>query len=137
LYSWAAWRNSVLECKTRQQGEVTILDLSGRISVGEALAFGPGSGLILGDIIRELAKKGQKRILLSLKDVRYIDSSGIGDLVRSLTSLRREGGDLKLLSPAPIILEVLHITRLDKTFQIRDDELLAVQSFSEPFSATG
>jgi anti-sigma B factor antagonist len=127
----------VLECKSRQQGEVTILDLSGRISVGEALAFGPGSGLILGDVIRELAKKGQKKILLNLKDVRYIDSSGIGDLVRCATSLRREGGDLKLLSPAPIILEVLHITRLDKTFEIKDDELLAVRSFSEPFSATG
>ena len=127
----------MLEHKNRQQGDVTILDLSGRISVGEALAFGPGSGLILGDVIRELAKKGQNRILLNLKDVRYIDSSGIGDLVRSVTSLRREGGDLKLLNPAPMVLEVLHITRLDKILEIKDDELLAVRSFSEPFSATG
>lgn len=127
----------MLEYKHRQQGGVTILDLSGRISVGEALAFGPGSGLILGDVTRELAKKGQKRILLNLKDVRYIDSSGIGDLVRSFTSLRREGGDLKLLSPAPMVLEVLRITRLDKVLDIKDDELLAVQSFSEPFAASG
>jgi len=127
----------MLECKNRQQGDVTILDLSGRISVGEALAFGPGSGLILGDVIRELARKGQKRILLNLKNVKYIDSSGIGDLVRSATSLRRDGGDLKLLSPAPIILEVLHVTRLDKILEIKDDELLAVQSFSEPIAATG
>jgi anti-sigma B factor antagonist len=127
----------MLEYKNRQRGDVTILDLSGRISVGEALAFGPGSGLILGDVIRELARKGQKRILLNLKDVRYIDSSGIGDLVRSATSLRREGGDLKLLSPAPMVLEVLHITRLDKILEIKDDELLAVQSFSQPFAATG
>ena len=127
----------MLEYKNRQQGDVTILDLSGRISVGEALAFGPGSGLILGDVIRELAKKGQKRILLNLNDVRYIDSSGIGDLVRSVTSLRREGGDLKLLSPSPMVLEVLRITRLDKILEIKDDELLAVQSFSEPFAATG
>ena len=126
----------MLEYKNRQQGDVTILDLSGRISVGEALAFGPGSGLVLGDVIRELARKGQKRILLNLKDVKYIDSSGIGDLVRSVTSLRREGGDLKLLSPAPIILEVLHVTRLDKIIDIKDDELSAVQSFSEPFAAT-
>jgi anti-sigma B factor antagonist len=126
----------MLEHKNRQQGDVTILDLSGRISVGEALAFGPGSGLILGDIIRELARKGQKRILLNMKDVRYIDSSGIGDLVRSVTSLRREAGDLKLLSPPPMVLEVLQITRLDKILEIKDDELLAVQSFSEPFAAT-
>ena len=127
----------MLEHKSRQQGDVTILDLSGRISVGEALAFGPGSGLILGDVIRDLARKGQKRILLNLKDVKYVDSSGIGDLVRSATSLRREGGDLKLLSPAPMVLEVLRITRLDKILEIKDNELLAVQSFSEPFSATG
>ena len=127
----------MLEYKNRQQGDVTILDLSGRIGVGEALAFGPASGLILGDVFRAFAKKGQKRILLNLKHVRYIDSSGVGDLVHSATSLRRQGGDLKLLSPAPMVLEVLQITRLDKVFQIKDDELLAVQSFSEPFAPTG
>jgi len=127
----------MLEYKSRQQGGVTILDLSGRISVGEALAFGAGSGLILGDVIRELAQKGQQRILLNLKEVRYIDSSGIGDLVRSSTYLRRQGGDLKLLSPAPMVLEVLRITRLDKLFEITDDELSAVKSFSEPFAAAG
>jgi anti-sigma B factor antagonist len=127
----------MLEYKSRQQGDVTILDLSGRISVGEALAFGPGSGLILGQVIRELAEKGQKRILLNLKDVKYIDSSGVGDLVRSVTSLRRQGGDLKLLSPSPMVLEVLRITRLDRVLDIKDDELSAVQSFTEPFAATG
>jgi anti-sigma B factor antagonist len=127
----------MLEHKSRQQGDVTILDLSGRISVGEALAFGPGSGLILGEVIRELARKGQKKILLNLKDVKYIDSSGIGDLVRSVTSLRREGGDLRLLSPAPMVVEVLHITRLDKIFDIKDNESSAIQSFSQPFAATG
>ena len=127
----------MLEYKSRQQGDVTILDLSGRISVGEALAFGPGSGLVLGQVIRELAEKGQKRILLNLKDVKYIDSSGVGDLVRSVTSLRRQGGDLKLLSPSPMVLEVLRITRLDRVLDIKDDELLAVQSFSEPIAATG
>ena len=127
----------MLEYKSRQQGDVTILDLSGRISVGEALAFGPGSGLILGQVIRELAEKGQKRILLNLKDVKYIDSSGVGDLVRSVTSLRRQGGDLKLLSLAPMVLEVLRITRLDRMLDIKDDESAAVQSFSEPFAATG
>lgn len=127
----------MLEYKSRQQGDVTILDLSGRISVGEALAFGPGSGLVLGQLIRELAEKGQKRVLLNLKDVKYIDSSGVGDLVRSATSLRRQGGDLKLLSPAPMVLEILQITRLDRVLDIKDDESLAVQSFSEPFAATG
>jgi anti-sigma B factor antagonist len=127
----------MLEYKNRQQGEVTIVDLSGRISVGVAMAFGPGSGLVLGDVIRELAKKGQKRILLNLKNVKYIDSSGVGDLVRSVTTLRQQGGDLKLLSPAPMVLEVLRITCLDRIFEIKDDESSAVRSFSEPIAARG
>lgn len=127
----------MLEYKSRQSSDVTILDLSGRISVGEALAFGPGSGRTIGDIIRDFTNKGQKKILLNLRDVKYIDSSGVGDLVRSVTGLRREGSDLKLLSPAPAVLEVLRLTRLDRVFDIKDDELSAVKSFSEPFAETG
>jgi len=127
----------MLEYKIRQSGDVTILDLSGRISVGEALAFGPGSGVVLTDVIGELAKKDQKKILLNLKAVKYIDSSGIGDLVRNYTSLRRQGGELKLLSPTPTVLEALRITHLDRILDIKEDEQLAVQSFSKPISAAG
>ena len=68
----------MLDYKIRQAGDVTILDLAGRMSVGEALAFGPGSGTVLGDVIRELANKGHRKILLNLRDVKYIDSSGMG-----------------------------------------------------------
>ena len=127
----------MLEYKIRQSGDVTMLDLSGRISVGEALAFGPGSGVVLTDVIGELAKKGQRKILLNLKAVKYIDSSGIGELVRTYTSLRRQGGDLKLLSPTPTVLEALRITHLDRILDIKEDEQLAVQSFSKPISAAG
>jgi len=127
----------MLEYKIRQSGDVTMLDLSGRISVGEALAFGPGSGVVLSDVIAELAKKGQRKILLNLKGVKYIDSSGIGELVRNYTSLRRQGGELKLLSPTPTVLEALRITHLDKILDIKEDEQLAVQSFSKPISAGG
>jgi anti-sigma B factor antagonist len=122
----------MLEYKIRQSGDVTILDLSGRISVGEALAFGPGSGVVLAAIIGELVKKGQRKILLNLTNVQYIDSSGIGDLVRNYTSLRRQGGDLKLLNPSPTVLDALRITHLDRILDIREDEQLAVQSFSKP-----
>jgi anti-sigma B factor antagonist len=125
----------MLEYKIRQSGDVTMLDLSGRISVGEALAFGPGSGVVLATVIGELVKKGQRKILLNLKDVKYIDSSGIGDLVRNYTSLRRQGGDLKLLSPSPTVLEALRLTHLDRIFDIKEDERLAVQSFSKPIVA--
>ena len=127
----------MLEYKIRQSGDVTMLDLSGRISVGEALAFGPGSGVVLTDVIGELAKKGQRKILLNLKAVKYIDSSGIGELVRNYASLRRQGGELKLLSPPPTVLEALRITHLDRILDIKEDEQLAVQSFSKPISTAG
>ena len=127
----------MLEYKIRQSGDVTMLDLSGRISVGEALAFGPGSGVVLADVIGELAKKGQRKILLNLKAVKYIDSSGLGELVRNYTSLRRQGGELKLLSPHPTVLEALRITHLDRILDIKEDEQLAVQSFSKPISTAG
>ena len=127
----------MLEYKIRQSGDVTMLDLSGRISVGEALAFGPGSGVILADVIGKLARKGQRKILLNLKAVKYIDSSGLGELVRNYTSLRRQGGELKLLSPSPTVLEALRITHLDRILDIKEDEQLAVQSFSKPISTAG
>ena len=125
----------MLEYKIRQTREVTILDLTGRISVGEALAFGPGSGTVLSDVIRDLASKGHRKILLNLKDVKYIDSSGMGDVMRSFTGLQRLGGELKLLSPAPRVLEVLQVTRLHKVLQIEDDEVSAIQAFSKQRSA--
>ncbi len=125
----------MLDYKIRQAGDVTILDLAGRISVGEALAFGPGSGTVLGDVIRELANKGHRKILLNLRDVKYIDSSGMGDVVRSFTSLRRQGGDLKLFGPTLPVLEVLRITNLHKVLEIKDDEASAVQSFSKQTAA--
>jgi anti-sigma B factor antagonist len=125
----------MLDYKIRQAGDVTIVDLAGRISVGEALAFGPGSGTVLGDVIRELANKGHRKILLNLRDVKYIDSSGMGDVVRSFTSLRRQGGDLKLFGPTPPVLEVLRITNLHKVLEIKDDEASALQSFSKQTAA--
>ena len=121
----------MLEYKIRQTREVTILDLSGRISVGEALAFGPGSGTVLSDVIRDLTSKGHRKILLNLKDVKYIDSSGMGDVMRSFTGLQRLGGELRLLSPAPRVLEVLQVTRLHKVLKIEDDEVSAIQAFSK------
>jgi anti-sigma B factor antagonist len=128
---------SMLEYKVRQSGDVTVLDLSGRISVGEALAFGPGSGVVLADVIGELTKRGKRKILLNLKAVKYIDSSGIGELVRNFTSLRRQGGELKLLSPTAAVLEALRITHLDRILDIKEDEQLAVHSFSKPISMAG
>jgi anti-sigma B factor antagonist len=119
----------------RQAGDVTILDLSGRLSLGEEVAFGPGSGVVLGDTVRELTKKGQKKFVLNLAGVTYVDSSGVGQLVGALTTSRNQGGDTKLLNPPSQILDLLRITKLDTAFDIHNDEATAIQSFSKGTAA--
>ncbi len=120
-----------LEYKVRRTGDVAILDLSGRLSLGEAVAFGPGSGVVLSETIRELTKKGQKKILLNLAEVNYVDSSGVGQLVGALTTARKQGGDLKLLKPSSQVRDLLKITKMDSVFDIQEDEAAAIQSFSK------
>jgi anti-sigma B factor antagonist len=120
---------------TRQSGDVTILDLTGRLSLGEEVAFGPGSGVVLGDTVRELTKKGQKKFVLNLAGVTYVDSSGVGQLVGALTTSRNQGGDTKLLNPSSQILDLLRITKLDTAFDIHNDEAVAIQSFSKGTAA--
>ncbi len=120
-----------LKYNVRQTGDVTILDLNGRLSLGEEVAFGPGSGVVLSETIRELAKKGQKKILLNLAEVTYVDSSGVGQLVGALTTARRQGGDIKLLKPSSQVLELLKTTKMDSVFDIQEDEAAAIRLFSK------
>jgi anti-sigma B factor antagonist len=124
-----------LKYDVRQTRDVTILDLNGRLSLGEALAFGPGSGLVLSETIREFTKKGQKKILLNLAGVTYVDSSGVGQLVGALTTARNQSGDIKLLKPSVHVLELLKTTKLDGVFDIHEDETAAIQSFSRSAGA--
>ncbi len=124
-----------LKYSMRQTGDVAILDLDGRLSLGEAVAFGPGSGLVLGETMRELTKKGQKKILLNLAEVTYVDSSGVGQLVGALTTARNQGGDIKLLKPPRQVLDLLKTTKLDTVFDIQQDEAAAIQSFSKGAAA--
>jgi anti-sigma B factor antagonist len=119
-----------LEENVRQIGDVAILDLSGRLSLGEALAFGPGSGVLLAEAIRELTKKGEKKILLNLAGVTYVDSSGVGQLMGALVTARNQGGDLKLLKPSNQILNLLRVTKLTDVFDVRQDQAAAIQAFS-------
>ena len=125
----------MLESKIRRTGDVTILDLEGRISLTDALWS--ASGVELGKVIRELVKNGERKILLNLKGVTYVDSSGIGELTGGLTSVKRQGGELKLVNPSPRVLELLRMTRLDTMFDIRDDENSAIQAFSSRLAAAG
>jgi anti-sigma B factor antagonist len=124
-----------LTYEIRQTGDVTILDLSGRLRLGEEVAFGPGSGVVLGETVRELAKKGQRKILLNLAGLTYVDSSGVGQLVGALTSARNQGGDVKLLKPSTQILGLLRTTKLDTVFDIQEDEAAALQAFSKAAAA--
>jgi len=125
-----------LKYNVRQTSDVAILDLNGRLSLGEAVAFGPGSGVVLSEAVRELTKKGQKKILLNLAEVNYVDSSGVGQLVGALTTARNQGGDVKLLKPSVQILDLLKTTKLDSVFDIQEDEAAAIQSFSKGAGAT-
>ena len=111
-----------MKASSRQINGVTVVDMSGRITLGEG-------SVILRDTIRDLLSKGQKKILLNLGDVTYIDSSGIGELVSAFTSVRNQGGELKLLNLTNKVHDLLQITKLYTVFDIKDDEAVAVGSF--------
>jgi anti-sigma B factor antagonist len=113
-----------MKSSTRQIDGVTIVDLSGRITLGEG-------SVVLRDTVRDLLGKGNKRILLNLGDVNYIDSSGIGELVSAFTTVRNQGGDLKLLNLTKKVHDLLQITKLYTVFDVKDDETAAVKAFSK------
>lgn len=125
-----------MNCKIRQVEDVTVLDLTGRFSLGEAVAFGPGSGLILSETVRDLTKNGRKKILLNLAGVTYVDSSGVGQLVGALTSARKQGVELKLLSPNKQLVDLLKLSKLDTAFDISEQGKAAVASFAKGAAAS-
>jgi anti-sigma B factor antagonist len=109
--------------KIRQVGDVTIVDMSGRIVLGE------GSST-LRDALRDLVTHGDKKILLNLGDVSYIDSSGVGELVAGFTTVTNRGGQLKLLNLTKRVQDLLQITKLYTVFDVHDNEAHALKSFS-------
>ncbi len=111
-----------MKASTRQVDGVTIIDLSGRITLGEG-------SVILRDTIRNSIGQGVKKIILNLGDVTYIDSSGIGELVSAYTSVRNQGGELKLLNLTKKVHDLLQITKLYTVFDVKDDETSAIQAF--------
>jgi anti-sigma B factor antagonist len=113
-----------LKSSTRQVDGITVLDLSGRITLGEG-------SVVLRDTIREILGKGEKKILLNLGDVTYIDSSGIGELVSAFTAVRKEGGELKLLNLTKKVHDLLQITKLYTVFDVKDDEAAAISSYTK------
>jgi anti-sigma B factor antagonist len=108
---------------TRQVGDVTVIDAAGRITLGEGAST-------FRDSIRDLAASGQKKLLLNLADVSYIDSSGIGEMVSGFTTIANQGGSMKLLNLTKRVKDLLQITKLYTVFEVFDDEAAAVRSFS-------
>src|SRR5205807_6125757 len=112
-----------MKASTRQVDGVTIVDLSGRITLGEG-------SVVLRDTIKDLLGKNQKKILLNLGDVSYIDSSGIGELVSGFTTVTNSGGNLKLLNLNKRVKDLLQITKLYTVFDVHEDEAGAIRSFA-------
>ena len=116
-----------LALESRDVGQVTILDMRGRITLGDEIGD-------LRSAVRNLVAKGRKKIILNLAEVDYIDSSGVGELVGCFTTVRNAGGELKLLNLSKKVHDVLHVTKLYTVFDIREDEFNAVKSFDYFFA---
>lgn len=112
-----------LNISERQAGDVTILDLDGKVTIGEG-------SVALRNAIRRLIGEGKKKILLNLASVGYVDSSGIGELVSSFTTVNKEGGQLKLLNLTQKIQDLLAITKLLTVFDVFENEGEALGSYN-------
>lgn len=112
-----------LTTKTRQIGDVTIVDLHGKITLGENTG-------ILRDELRSLLSQGKKHIVLNLANVSYVDSAGLGELVGAYTTATNQGGAVKLLNMQSKMKDLMQITKLHTIFPAYDDEQEALKSFS-------
>jgi anti-sigma B factor antagonist len=112
---------------TREVDHVTVVDIHGRIVLGQEIGT-------LRDAVRALVSEGKKKIVLNLAEVDFIDSSGVGELVGSFTTVRSAGGELKLLNLSPKVHDILNVTKLYTVFDIKDDEFTAIKSFDYFFA---
>jgi len=110
-----------LSVKSRKADEVVVLDLSGKLTIGEPV-------LLLRETLRTHVNEGDRRIILNLGDVGYIDSSGLGELVSSYTTIRNKGGDVKLLKLTTKTRDLLQMTKLLTVFDVYEDEAKAIAS---------
>ena len=111
-----------VKLSTRKVGEVTVVDASGRITLGDGAST-------FRDTVRELVGAGNKKLLINMAEVSYIDSSGIGELVSGFTTVTGQGGQMKLLKLTNRVKDLLQITKLYTVFEVSDDEAAAVASF--------
>jgi anti-sigma B factor antagonist len=112
-----------MDIAERAVSDVTVLDLKGKMTLGEG-------DELLKDKINSLLQQGKKKLVLNLEGVPYIDSAGLGEIVRTYTTVSRQGGSLKLLNLTKRIEDLLSITKLLTVFETFDTEAEAIQSFS-------
>jgi anti-sigma B factor antagonist len=111
-----------LKASSREIGDVTVIDLDGRITLGD------GSALLRG-LLRENLNKGHVKLLLNLAGITYLDSTGLGELVSGYRLVKSNGGELKLLNLNKKVSDLLQVTKLYTVFDIHNDETQAVASF--------
>jgi anti-sigma B factor antagonist len=119
IVTWSGF----MHIEERAVGDVMVLDLKGRVTLGEG-------DELLKDKVNSLINQGQKKLVLNLADVPYIDSAGLGEIVRTYTTVSRQGGSLKLLSLTKRITDLLSITKLLTVFETFESEQDAVKSFA-------
>lgn len=111
-----------MKANVRQVGEVTVVDLNGKITIGEG-------DVVLREAVEGVLKEDRKKILLNLAKISYMDSAGIGELVACYKRAREKGGELKLLNPSGKVFDLLQLTKLEEIFETHRDEGQAVKSF--------
>ncbi len=111
-----------MKVNIRSEGEVSVVDLSGKITIGEG-------DVVLRETVETLLKEGRSKIVLNLSRISYMDSAGIGELVACYKRSREKGGQLKLLNPSGKVYDLLQLTKLEEIFETFRDEGEAIQSF--------
>jgi anti-sigma B factor antagonist len=111
-----------MKVNVRTEGAVTLIDLNGKITIGEG-------DVILRDAIEKVLKAGSTKVLLNLSKISYMDSAGIGELVACYKRAREKGGELKLLNPSGKVEDLLQLTKLEEIFETFRDEATALKSF--------
>ena len=114
----------------RHEGDVTVLDPSGRIALGETLAFGPGTAVALHEMVRDLVQNGSRKVLLNLRHVSYVDSSGLGELVACATTLQNHEGVLRVCTATPHVQDLLRMTHMDTVLHLDQDEAASLRAFA-------
>ena len=115
----------------RDAGDVSILDVVGQLTLGEMVPCSEGTGVVISDAMEELAKKKRMKVLMNLAGVTYVDSCGIGHLVRAIATARRLNIDLKLANAAAPVFALLRMTHLERIVDIAENEAAGIASFGK------